>query len=63
MDNGLEKIKRKAVDIFSEEELEQKLKSGRKLTIKLGADPSRPDLHLGSYSCIKSIKDISRNGT
>lgn len=44
MDNGLEKIKRKAVDIFSEEELEQKLKSGRKLTIKLGADPSRPAL-------------------
>ena len=32
MGNGLEKIKRKGVDIFSVEELAQKLKSGRKLT-------------------------------
>ena len=43
----LEAIKRKAVQIISEEDLETKLKSGRKLKIKLGADPSRPDLHLG----------------
>ena len=43
----LELIKRRAVNIFSEEDLESKLNSGRKLKIKLGADPSRPDLHLG----------------
>lgn len=43
----LESIKSKAVQIFTEDELEKKLKSGKKLTIKLGADPSRPDLHLG----------------
>ena len=45
--NKIDLIKRKAVDIFSEEELNKKLESGKKLTIKLGADPSRPDLHLG----------------
>ena len=35
----LEIIKRKAVQIFSEEDLERKIRSGKKLTIKLGADP------------------------
>ena len=62
MDNGLEKIKRKAVDIFSEEELEQKLKSGRKLTIKLGADPSRPDLHLGHTVVLRALKTFQEMG-
>ena len=52
----LELIKRKAVDIFSEEELKQKLDSGRKLTIKLGADPSRPDLHLGHTVVLRALK-------
>ena len=47
MDN-IEIIKRKAVDIFSEEDLDAKLKSGKKLVIKLGCDPSRPDLHIGN---------------
>lgn len=62
MNNGLEKIKRKAVDIFSEEELEQKLKSGRKLTIKLGADPSRPDLHLGHTVVLRALKTFQEMG-
>ena len=39
---GLELIKRKAVQIISEEDLDKKLKSGKKLTIKLGSDPRRP---------------------
>ena len=62
MDNKLELIKRKAVDIFSEEELEQKLKSGRKLTIKLGADPSRPDLHLGHTVVLRALKTFQEMG-
>ena len=37
MDN-LEIIKRKAVQIFSVEDLEEKIKSGKKLKIKFGAD-------------------------
>ena len=43
----LELIKRKSVQIFSEDELEKKIESGKRLIIKFGADPSRPDLHLG----------------
>lgn len=46
-DELFELLKRDAVAIYSEESLREKLQSGRKLKIKLGADPSRPDLHLG----------------
>ena len=58
----LDLIKRKAVQIFSDEELEQKLKSGRKLTIKLGADPSRPDLHLGHTVVLRALKHFQDMG-
>ena len=40
-------IIRKAVQIFNEDTLREKLKSNKKLVVKFGADPSRPDLHLG----------------
>ncbi len=54
--NELEIIKRKAVQIFSEEDLDKKIKSGKKLTIKLGADPSRPDLHIGHSVVLRVLK-------
>ena len=58
----LESIKCKAVQIFTEDELEKKLKSGKKLTIKLGADPSRPDLHLGHTVVLKVLKQFQDMG-
>ena len=61
MDN-LELIKRKAVQIFSEEDLDKKMKSGKKLTIKLGADPSRPDLHLGHTVVLRALKKFQELG-
>ena len=54
--NKIDIIKRKTVQIFSEEELEQKLKSGKTLTIKFGADPSRPDLHIGHSVPLRVLK-------
>ena len=59
---GLDLIKRKAVQIISEEDLEQKLKSGKKLTIKLGADPSRPDLHLGHTVVLRALQTFQKMG-
>lgn len=56
MNNKLEIIKRKAVQIFSEEDLNRKINSGKKLTIKLGADPSRPDLHIGHSVVLRVLK-------
>lgn len=58
----LELIKRKSVQIFSEEELERKLKSGEKLVIKFGADPSRPDLHLGHTVPLRVLKTFQDLG-
>ena len=57
----LEMIKRKAVQIFSEDDLNKKINSGKRLIIKFGADPSRPDLHLGHtvpLRVLKSFQDL-----
>ena len=62
MNNNLEIIKRKAVQIFSEKDLDEKIKNGKKLTIKLGADPSRPDLHIGHSVVLKVLKQFQDMG-
>ena len=49
-------IKRDAIAVYSEEGLLEKLKSGKSLKIKLGADPSRPDLHLGHSVVLRKLK-------
>ena len=62
MNNELEIIKRKAVQIFSEEDLDKKINSGKKLVIKLGADPSRPDLHIGHSVVLRVLKGFQNMG-
>jgi len=49
-------IKRRAAQIYSEEDFNQKMHSGRTLRIKLGCDPSRPDLHLGHSVILRALK-------
>ncbi len=58
MDNTdkIELIKSGAVQIYSEQGLTQRLRSGKILTIKLGADPSRPDLHFGHSVVLRKLK-------
>jgi len=56
MNNILEKIVRGTTDIISTEELKKKLASGKKLRIKLGIDPTAPDLHLGHSIIINKLK-------
>ena len=43
----LEQLKRGAAQIISEQDLLAKLKLGRPLNVKLGVDPTAPDIHLG----------------
>jgi len=57
-----ETIKRSAVDIFSEEGLRKRLASGKSLKIKLGADPSRPDLHLGHSVPLRMLRKLQDAG-
>ena len=60
--NNLEIIKRKAIQIFNQEDLERKINSGKKLTIKFGADPSRPDLHIGHSVSLRVLKTFQDMG-
>jgi len=55
-------IKKNTVDLLPEEELLEKLREKKVLRIKYGADPSRPDLHLGHYVCLKKLKDLQTLG-
>lgn len=62
IDNFLESLKKKAVSVYSYEGLEKKLKSGKKLVIKFGCDPSRPDLHLGHTVPLRQFKKFQELG-
>ena len=59
-------IKRGAVDIIPEEELIQKLEksknTGKPLNIKLGCDPTRPDLHLGHSVVLGKLAQFQKLG-
>lgn len=55
-------IIRKAVQMFSEETLRKKLQSNKKLVVKFGADPSRPDLHLGHTVPLRVLKTLQDMG-
>jgi tyrosyl-tRNA synthetase len=49
-------IKRGTEEIIQEEELLERLKSGRPLRIKAGFDPTAPDLHLGHTVLINKLR-------
>lgn len=53
---------RGVVDVIVKEELEQKLKSGKKLKVKLGIDPSGADLHLGHMVVVKKLREFQAAG-
>lgn len=59
---ALSKIRRGTNEIISEEELKKKLSSGKKLRIKLGVDPTAPDLHLGHSVIINKLKTFQDLG-
>lgn len=56
----LAELKRGLVDLISEQELLKKLEksyaTNKPLVVKLGADPTRPDLHLGHSVVINKLK-------
>jgi len=58
----MEILMRNAVNVFSEEGLRKKLNSGKPLKVKFGADPSRPDLHLGHTVPLRMLKVLQEAG-
>jgi tyrosyl-tRNA synthetase len=57
-----EKIKRGSAEIISEPELQAKLKKGKPLKIKLGVDPTAPDLHLGHLVVLRKLRTFQDLG-
>lgn len=50
------------VDVIVREDLEKKLKSGKKLRVMLGIDPSGADLHIGHMVVIRKLKEFQDLG-
>jgi tyrosyl-tRNA synthetase len=59
---AIETIKRGCHELIVHEELVKKLASGRKLRIKLGLDPTAPDLHLGHTVVINKLRHFQELG-
>jgi len=66
VDEQLKVIKRGTVEIVPEDELVEKLKKSHKtetpLRIKLGCDPTRPDLHLGHSVILRKLRQFQDLG-
>jgi len=60
--DALAEIQRGADEILVEKELIEKLKLGRPLRIKLGADPTAPDIHLGHTVILNKMRQFQQLG-
>jgi tyrosyl-tRNA synthetase len=58
----LETLKRGAAQIINEAELLAKLRLGRPLNIKLGVDPTAPDIHLGFTVALTKLRQFQDLG-
>src|SRR6266567_4415520 len=66
IDEQLAYLRKGAVEIIREEELRAKLeksvRTGRPLRVKLGADPTAPDIHLGHTVVIRKLRHFQELG-
>jgi len=66
LDRQLEIIRRGAVEIIPEDELKEKLRrslaTGRPLQVKLGLDPTAPDIHLGHTVVLHKLRHFQDLG-
>jgi tyrosyl-tRNA synthetase len=59
---AIETIRRGSQELIADAELAKKLATGRKLRVKLGLDPTAPDLHLGHTVVINKLRDFQQLG-
>lgn len=65
MDSGSEHVRwiyDNAVDAVPRDELDRRLKSGKELRVKLGIDPTAPDIHLGFAVVLRKLRQFQRLG-
>jgi tyrosyl-tRNA synthetase len=55
-------LTRNAVDALPEGELERQLAQGRPLRVKLGVDPTTPDIHLGHTVVLRKLREFQELG-
>src|SRR5271169_2071366 len=61
-EESLAQLKKGAAQIISEEELLAKLRLGRPLNVKLGVDPTAPDIHLGFTVALQKLRQFQDLG-
>ncbi|MEY4440513.1 MAG: tyrosyl-tRNA synthetase, tyrosyl-tRNA synthetase [Candidatus Parcubacteria bacterium] len=57
-----ELLTRGVAEVISEEDLAKKLQSGKQLRIKLGIDPTSPNIHLGRSIPLLKLRDFQKLG-
>ncbi|TYA16865.1 tyrosine--tRNA ligase [Aggregatibacter actinomycetemcomitans] len=62
MNTVLAELKRGVDEILSEQDLIEKLKENRPLRVKLGADPTAPDIHLGHTVVLNKLRQFQNFG-
>ncbi len=58
----IDRIYANAVDVIPREELDRRLKSGVALRVKLGFDPTAPDIHLGHAVVLRKLRQVQDLG-
>jgi tyrosyl-tRNA synthetase len=59
--NSIDTIKQNAEALYGEEQLLEKLRAGQRLKVKLGVDPTRPDLtfgHMVVFNKLRQFQDL-----
>ncbi|MHC4517616.1 MAG: tyrosine--tRNA ligase [Planctomycetota bacterium] len=63
---AVESLKRGTVEVYTETELAQRLadagRAGRQMRIKLGLDPTSPDIHLGHTVVLRKMRQFQNMG-
>lgn len=62
IEEQLKIIKKGTLEIINENELIEKLKKNRPLRVKLGVDPTSPDIHLGHTVVLNKLRDFQMLG-
>src|SRR5918912_3265850 len=60
--SAIDRIYANVVDVVPREELERRLNSGSRLRVKLGIDPTAPDIHLGFVVVLKKLREFQDLG-
>jgi len=62
LENVVKSLLAGTVNVYSSHELTEKLKTGKRLKVKLGADPTAPDLHLGHAVVLSKLRQFQDLG-